>query len=68
MTIGCRGCHSEKSPFGCPPRFKERADRCPCIICLVKGVCITSCEEHESFVDESRRESLGNPVTQSDLI
>jgi hypothetical protein len=27
-------------------------DKCPCKICLIKGVCNISCEEYEHYYDE----------------
>lgn len=54
----CKGCYSKDSPFSCHPKFRNRSDECPCGICLIKGVCDRSCEDHEAFVSESR----GNPI------
>ena len=54
MTTDCKGCHSESSPLGCHPKFKDKSDKCPCGTCLIKGVCVESCEEHEIFVGELR--------------
>ena len=55
----CKGCRTFMDSFknpdvfsGCSTILVRKADECPCKICLVKGVCITSCEEYKDFSNE----------------
>lgn len=48
----CKGCFTHTYAHNsCPQRFANRFDKCPCRICLVKGVCDDPCEEYEAFSD-----------------
>lgn len=50
----CKGCYSESNLVYCYPKLKNKTNKCPCKMCLIKGVCIVPCEEHEIFVGELR--------------
>ena len=50
-TKGCVGCRSYHT---CLMREEDYANiiDCPCIICLIKSMCATPCEEYENLYDE----------------
>ncbi len=51
----CKGCHTythtDTAPR-CDLSLVKRVDKCPCRICLIKGICTTPCDEYEDFVCE----------------
>lgn len=46
----CRGCHVHMT-HTCSFTRAEDIDKCPCKMCLIKGVCNTACEEYEHYYD-----------------
>ncbi len=52
----CKGCYTHThASFGCPVTLIKQSDECPCRLCLIKVVCITSCDEYRQF---GRRKGL----------
>lgn len=50
----CKGCYTYTyAHITCPSGLRDRSDKCPCRICLIKVVCSKSCEEYEAFSDAS---------------
>lgn len=61
----CEGCISASVPVKILPENREKFQRgcmigepvisetvqCPCITCLIKGICIHACEAFNNFVD-----------------
>ena len=52
----CKGCYSygRNDCVYIAYRVEERTVGCPCMICLIKGVCNRACGEYEKFVIEIR--------------
>ncbi len=49
----CKGCYTFMSDhMDCPHHVINESDECPCRICLIKGVCDTTCEEYNDFFDD----------------
>ncbi len=51
----CKGCHvfmDHRCSFTDP----KYVDKCPCKICLIKGVCETACEEYIHYYDKWHEE------------
>lgn len=47
MTTECKGCCTYEGMRKC--KFIRQGDKCPCRMCLVKGVCIRECDEFSTF-------------------
>lgn len=49
----CEGCYdryTNRCTFSDSSRFQyEKTNVCPCSICLVKVICVKSCEEYNTF-------------------
>jgi hypothetical protein len=51
----CKGCYSYgKNDCFYIGRTEEGTVNCPCMICLIKGVCYRACEEYEDFTMKIR--------------
>ena len=51
-TTNCKGCHSDVEAckfISVHSKDKHDLDKCPCMMCLVKVVCTTPCEEYSMF-------------------
>ncbi len=52
MKEVCKGCYTFMSIHtDCPSELIKKSDKCPCAMCLIKGVCDTPCEEYSNFSD-----------------
>ena len=47
MKENCKGCLIEGA---CGYKHAAKTKKCPCMICLVKGVCSSPCEEYNQFM------------------
>jgi len=60
MNSECEGCNSFRSHrkvFSCAAESISQlgtGEICPCVTCLVKGICITACTEFKKFRDKYR--------------
>ena len=46
----CKGCRTFMNTYvKCSPMLANKSSECPCITCLIKGVCNMACEEYEIF-------------------
>ncbi len=48
----CEGCRSYEDDSGCGRNLQTDISDlclCPCIICLVKGVCVTPCDDYWKY-------------------
>ena len=46
----CKGCYTYMLSFiACSPLLVGKTDKCPCRICLVKGVCRKACVEYKDY-------------------
>lgn len=48
----CRGCLVKGD---CDYEHMAETSKCPCMICLVKGVCQKICDDHNQFTERFRR-------------
>ncbi len=49
----CKGCYILISDLmDCPHQAINEVGNCPCRICLIKGICNTTCEEYNDFFNE----------------
>jgi hypothetical protein len=55
IVDGCIGCKLYySSEYVCLVK-DERLEDCPCLICLVKGMCATSCPDYKIVCEESKK-------------
>jgi len=57
----CKGC-GVINKCGLKPKYKTIKEECPCINCLVKGICRESCKSFDKYVSsfiENREEQKG---------
>lgn len=51
----CKGCRSYEEGVCVSQDNKLRLhSECPCQICLVKGICVTSCEDYDNHWETER--------------
>lgn len=52
MKENCKGCHSDRGVckfISVHSKSKHNLNKCPCMMCLIKVVCDTPCEEFSMF-------------------
>jgi len=57
----CKGCRSETNYCKVFPIHMDKngiVKKCPCEECLVKGICIRSCEEYLEYIDSYYHEDV----------
>jgi len=48
----CKGCHSDRKVckfMSTHSKGEHDLNKCPCMMCLIKVVCTTPCEEYSTF-------------------
>lgn len=59
MENKCKGCRTYDANFedGCTLGFSPRiseGEECPCSVCLIKGICVISCNDLVTFLRKSK--------------
>ena len=55
ITDGCIGCKLYHSSEYVCLVSSEKVEECPCLICLLKGMCAVSCPDYKIIAEEKNK-------------
>ena len=55
IADGCIGCKLYHSPEYICLVINEMLENCPCLICLLKGMCVVSCPDYNILCEENTK-------------